>query len=216
MQLRANNFLDEIIGPLQPETITTIYGPPGIGKSNISYIYLIEALKIGKKVVFIDTENGFSVERLKQMKPEIKLENVIVFSPRTFDDQQKTVYKLVNGMKDIKNVGLLIFDSLAMLYRLKLGDDPKGINKAFAEQLRLLMEISRQYRIPVLVINQMYYHFETKEKKFIGGSIVDYWSKVIVEVDYDDDNKRFVKLVKHKFREESGPRVFEIIKEGLR
>ena len=58
--LKLNNFFDVLIGELQNDTITTIYGPPGSGKSTLCFEYVISCVNSGKSVIYIDTEGGFS------------------------------------------------------------------------------------------------------------------------------------------------------------
>mgnify|MGYP006308274833 CR=1 FL=1 len=214
MRLSLGNFIDDLLGELQSDTITTIFGPPGCGKSTLCFQYAISCLEQGKKVIFIDTEGGFSVERLKQMSPQISLEDIIVLRPKTFEDQQKTIANLNQQIKSSRHIGLLIIDSLVMLYRLKLGDSPQKVNTELGEQLRLLTEISRTFNIPVLVTNQMYQDFDTGEKKMVGGTLPAYWSKTILELDRQGDLKKAV-LKKHKFKKEGASACFEIRRCGL-
>jgi len=49
------------------DIITTIYGPAGTGKTNFCMLVAISQAKKGNKVIFVDAEGGFSVERLKQI-----------------------------------------------------------------------------------------------------------------------------------------------------
>lgn len=214
MKLKLNNFVDEIIGELQEDTITTLFGPPGIGKSTLCFQYAVECIRSGKKVIFVDTEGGFSIERIKQMDSSIDLENIIVFSPKSFEEQQKTILNLNKEIKNSKTIGLLIVDSLVMLYRLKVGDAPQKINAELGEQLRLLTEISRTFHIPTLVTNQMYKNFDTKETKMIGGTLIEYWSKTIIEIEKENDIKKLI-LRKHKFKKEGDQKTFEITEKGL-
>jgi DNA repair protein RadB len=202
MDINLNNFIDDLLGPLQTNTITSFYGSPGIGKSTLCFEYASAYLKTGKKVIYVDTEGGFSAERLKQINPEINLNNIIVISPKTFEDQQKVISSLNKQITNARSIGLVIVDSLVMLYRLKLGDSPKKINSDLGEQLRLLTEIARGFNIPVIVTNHMYVDFDTKEKKMSGGNVMEYWSKTILELDKDDD-LRYARLKKHKFKPES-------------
>lgn len=215
MSLKLNTFFDDILSNLQTDTITTIYGPPAIGKSTICFEYANSCVNNGKKVIYIDTEGGFSAERLKQINPNIDLNQIIVFSPKSFEDQHKTVLQLNKEIKNSKNIGLVIVDSLVMLYRLKLGGNPQKINSELGEQLRLLTEISRTFHIPILVTNQMYRDFDTKEKKMVGGNVIDYWSKTIIEFDNESSDKT-IKLIKHKFKKSGIEIMYEIENEGIR
>lgn len=49
-----------------------IAGPPGCGKTNFVILASCSQAKKGKKVIFVDTEGGFSVERVKQIVGEEK------------------------------------------------------------------------------------------------------------------------------------------------
>ena len=64
----TNTILDELLdGGFENDVVTTIYGPAGSGKTNICVIAAINVAKNGGKVIFIDTEGGFSAERAKQI-----------------------------------------------------------------------------------------------------------------------------------------------------
>lgn len=210
MELNLENSLDSIIGDLQQDTITTIFGPPGTGKSTLCFQYLLKILKTGKKVIYIDTEGGFSTERIAQLADfEVNFENILVFSPKSFEEQQKVVLDLNKSIKHSKDIGLLIVDSLVMLYRLKLGGAPQKINSELGEQLRMLTQVSRTYAIPILVTNQMYTNFDTKENKMVGGTLIEYWSKTIVELQ-KENGVCSIQLKKHKFKPISGKKEYEI------
>ena len=89
-------FVDDLVGPLQTNTITSIYGAPGTGKSTLCFEYVSAYLKTGKKIIYVDTEGGFSAERLKQINPEINLNNVIVISPTEYElDVSQYMYEFV-------------------------------------------------------------------------------------------------------------------------
>ena len=217
MPLKLETFFDNLLGgQLQEDTITTIYGPPGSGKTTLCFEYCVKVLEQGKKVLFVDTEGGFSVERLKQINPEINLENLMIFSPKTFEEQQKIILNLNKQIKNSSSIGLIIVDSLVMLYRLKLGDSPQKINKDLGEQLRMLTEISRTQKIPILVINQMYTSFDTKQHKMVGGTLIEYWSKTIIELNKDHDEFKKAILRKHKHKKEGEEYFYEINSQGLR
>jgi DNA repair protein RadB len=221
MKLKLNNFFDEIIEFLPNDTITTIYGPPGIGKTNICFLYLNECVKNKKKAIYIDTEGGFSVERLKQINPKINLNNILVFKCTDFKNQEKIILNLSKQIKNNKNIGLVVVDSLVMLYRLKLGDENNNyqkINSALGEQLRLLTQISRNFEIPILTTNQMYKTFsekpEERKNKMVGGTIIEYWAKTIIELDEVQGIKEAT-LIKHKSRKSGIKKKYKIVNSGV-
>ena len=76
-------------GGYETEVVSVIYGGPGAGKTNFCLLLAVSQAKKGNKVIYIDTEGGFSVERVKQMlgsKDGIEpvLENILLLKPTNF------------------------------------------------------------------------------------------------------------------------------------
>ena len=211
----SNSIFDDLVGEISNDTITTIFGPPACGKTTLCLQFTNEVLKNKKKVLYIDTEGGFSVERFNQLcEKNSDLEKIFILSPKSFEEQHKTIKDLSKHIKDSKDIGLIIVDSLVMLYRLKLGDAPQKINKELGEQLRTLTEISRNFKIPILVTNQMYKEFDTNKVKMVGGLTIEYWSKTIIEFEINENLKTMI-LRKHKYKKEGEKKNFEITNSGV-
>lgn len=211
----SNSAIDEILPSITQDTITSIYGPPASGKTTLMLQYMLNVIKNGKKVIFVDTEGGFSMERFYQLGGNEKLLNSIIhFNPKSFEEQQRTILQLNKQIKNDKNIGLIVIDSLVMLYRLKLGDAPQKINTELGEQLRMLTELSRNFNIAIIATNQMYQDFETKEGKMVGGNVIHYWSKTIIELKNEGLDKKAV-LKKHKFIESGKEILYSIKNNGL-
>ena len=56
-----------LFGGYDKDIITTIYGPAGSGKTNFCLLAAVSQAKKQKKVIYIDTEGGFSIDRVKQL-----------------------------------------------------------------------------------------------------------------------------------------------------
>jgi len=211
------DFNTWLYGGYEKGIITMIAGPPGCGKTNFVILASCSQAKKGNKVIFVDTEGGFSADRVKQIvgleNNDKTLENIFLLKPTNFDEQKKDFVKLLNFVKK-ENVGLIVIDGMAMLYRLEIGeahnlkDDEKikEINREIAKQMRILAEISRKQNIPVLITNQVYMEFLSEEdfKKgverntnLVGGDLFKYWSKCIIELK-NDNGKRKAVLLKHR------------------
>lgn len=222
-------------GGYETDIITTFYGAGGSGKSNLCMILAVSQAKKANKVIFIDTEGGFSTERFKQIhqgtKEEIEksLQNILLLKPTSFKEQEKAFEKLLAHLKK-EDVSLIIIDSIAMLYRLELGDAITSkdnekiseVNRKLANQLRTLNEISRKQNIPVIVTNQVYSTFtqnneerQTEKKiSMVGGDLLKYWSKCLIELQ-DFRGRRKLTLKKHRSLPIKSF-TFEIINSGIR
>lgn len=230
----SRDFTAWLYGGYECDVITMIAGPPGSGKTNFGILAACSSARKGNKVIFVDTEGGFSVERVKQIvgeEFEKILENILLLSPTSFDEQRKSFLKLLDAIKE-GCVSLIVVDSMAMLYRLELGDaqrsrnseeDVKRINREVAKQMRALAEIARKKNIPVIITNQVYGKFQSEEEwrqgleremNIVGGDLFKYWSKCIIELK-THRGKRRACLLKHRSLKEK-EMGFEITGKGVR
>lgn len=205
-----------LYGGYEKDIVTMIAGPAGSGKTNFCILAACSQAKKGQKVIFVDTEGGFSVDRVRQMVGdgyEETLKNILLLSPANFKEQQESFLQLMNKLKT-EDVGAVIIDGMATLYRLELGaavrsgdeNNVKEINWRMAEQMKNLSEISRKQKIPVIITNQVYSDFLSeeelkkgtkKETNIVGGDLLKYWSKCIIELKLDGRRKRAF-ILKHR------------------
>jgi len=220
-----------LYGGYEAGIVTMVAGPPGSGKTNMAVLVACSQAKKGNKVIFVDTEGGFSTDRIKQLAGENYeeiLKNIFLISPSDFDEQKKIFVNLNNQLKK-DQISLVVIDSMAMLYRLELGDareegneNIKNTNKEVARQMKLLAEISKKQGIPVFITNQVYRGFQSEEDwkngterevNIVGGDLLQYWSKCIIELRNDRGRRKAI-LKKHRSlpEKELG---FEIKNEGI-
>jgi DNA repair protein RadB len=219
-----------LFGGYEKDVITMIAGPPGSGKTNFVTLVACSQAKKGSKVIFIDTEGGFSVDRVKQISGENHeeiLRNIFLLNPTNFEEQKKDFSLLLTQIKK-EHIGLIVVDSMTTLYRLELGEvrhdesKIKELNWKVAEQMRTLAEIARKQKIPVILTNQVYSGFLSeedlkkgikREANIVGGDLLKYWSKCIIELQVEN-RKRKALLLKHRslpFKELS----FEVRDKGI-
>ncbi len=223
-----------LFGGYDSDIITTIYGPAGSGKTNFCIMATASASRHGGKVIFIDTEGGFSVERFRQLcndseESKKALENVMILKPTSFEEQWDAFGKLLKEIKSKNEISLIVVDGMTMLYRLLLaeskGDKDKidEVNSRLARQMRMLAEIARKQNIPILATNQVYYEFLSEEEikagkeknaLMVGGDIMKYWSKCIIELK-NARGRRTAVLRKHRSLPEKALD-FEIIDSGIK
>jgi DNA repair protein RadB len=211
----GTSVLDRLLeGGYESDSITTVYGPPGSGKTNLGILAALHVAKKGKKVIYIDTEGGFSLERVKQIMPEFKetLDNIVFLKPTTFEEQNRAIAQLKELATD--KIGLIVIDTISMLYRLQRSykeDDTH--NKDLYNQILLLNDIARTKKIPILMLSQIYTSFDNGKAKLVGGDIMSYASKCLLELE-NLNNKRRVSLRKHRSMP-SKQTVFKIIEKGI-
>lgn len=201
-----------LYGGYEKDIISMIAGPPGSGKTNFCLLATCSQTKKGNKVLFVDTEGGFSVNRVKQIVGEDYkkiLDNILLLEPTNFEEQKKIILSLPAKVRK-EHVNLIVIDGMAMLYRLELGDAIKmkdtdlikGVNRDVAKQMRALAEISRKQHIPIIITNQVYSMFVRGESKqgethLVGGDLFRYWSKCIIELKNENGRKKAI-LLKHR------------------
>lgn len=219
MKLSAGNdaLNDFLNGGYEEDIMTTIYGPAGAGKTLLCLMALIQA-SMKNKVIYVDTEGGFSVERLKQLSPDYKkiLSKVIFLKPTSFKEQNKMFEKLKEIVNS--NISLIIVDTISMLYRLELGksEEVYETNRELGKQLSYLVEIARKKTIPVLITNQVYANFGEKNKvNMVGGDLLKYSAKCIIELQITPNNKRRIVLKKHRSIAEEKEMLFKIVENGI-
>ncbi len=226
------DFNKWLYGGWEKDVISMIAGPPGSGKTNFVILASCSQAKKGNKVIFIDTEGGFSVDRIKQIvgdNHEDVLKNILLLKPANFEEQKKSFEDLLDQVKK-GHVSLIVVDGMATLYRLELAeaakseddDEVREVNRKVAEQMRVLSEISRKQEIPIIITNQVYSKFlsedelkEGKEQKvnLVGGDLFQYWSKCIIELKKDGKKRKAV-ILKHRSLPEK-ELSFEIKNEGI-
>ena len=86
-------FLDKLLeGGYEKGIVTTLYGPSGTGKTNFCLLAASKIAASGKKVLFVDTEGGIAVERIKQLNGINSnylalLDQILFFNPVNFAEQ---------------------------------------------------------------------------------------------------------------------------------
>lgn len=218
MKLPVCAPIDKLLnGGLESGCITNFYGPSATGKSQIVMQAIVNCINSGKKAVLVDTEGGFSMERLEQVSGNIKnaSDKIILIEPKEWDEQKAAIRKL-DKIKD--TIGLIAVDSVVALWRLTIDEkNAQEINKELAIQLSVLSKISREKNIPVIITNQVYSDIETGRTEMSARNIVKWWSKNIVELGHAGRTGcRFAVIRKARSLPEDKQIEFEICDEGLR
>lgn len=193
-------IVETLIDNYESGKITMIYGNSASGKTTCCLLASFCAEK--NKVIYVDTENTFSVERLEQLygKDVNKLlDNIFLIQPKSYEEQHDTILKLKSLCNNDK-IKLVIVDSIGNHYRNAKQDNHKEINSMMVEQMATLVRIGRDLDKVVLLTNQVVADISGESDfKMVGGKPVYNMCKDIIELNRDIiTKKRTAKLVKKK------------------
>ena len=222
-KIPSDCIFDELLdGGFERGVVTQIVGSPSSGKSNIAIHMAVNVAQSDKKVVYIDTEGGISIERIKQISgPYFSnvANNIIVFEPSDFLQQTETLRSIdVWLRKNHEDVDLIILDSAVALYRV---DDMKSykLSKELRKHIKLLSNIANKYEIAVIITNQIYNSFDEEgnsEIKAVGGDLIEYITKAIIRLDRADDiNQRTATIIRHNTIAPGRNVIFSITSDGI-
>nr|Q9V2F6.2 RecName: Full=DNA repair and recombination protein RadB [Pyrococcus abyssi GE5]CCE69494.1 TPA: DNA repair and recombination protein RadB [Pyrococcus abyssi GE5] len=205
--------LDELLGGgVARGVILQVYGPFATGKT--TFAMQVGLLNEGK-VAYVDTEGGFSPERLKQMAesrgldPEKALSKFIIFEPMDLNEQRRIISKLKTVVSD--KFSLVVVDSLTAHYRAEGSRD----HVELAKQLQVLQWLARKKNVAVIVVNQVYYDSNTNTLRPIAEHTLGYRTKDILRFEKFRVGVRLAVLERHRFRPEGGIVYFKITDKGI-
>lgn len=210
--------IDDLLGGgFETGVVTQLFGAAGTGKTNICLQLIIECVKGGKKVIFIDSE-GFSPERFEQIAGNgaaTIAKDVIVYEPINLEQQYssiKEIDKIIN-----ENVGLVVLDSATTFYRLALENDGNiSLRRELANQIAHLHRIARKYSVAVVITNQVYTEIDSGELCPVGGTMIEHLSKAIIKLERIGTGRRRFVIRKHRSRPEGVSCEFLITQAGVR
>jgi DNA repair protein RadA len=227
-------------GGLETMSIIEFYGEFGSGKSQIAHQMAVNAQLpedvggLNGSVIYIDTENTFRPERIRQMvegldledvpSPEEFLEHIHVAEAFTSDHQMlllDNVRELAAELKDTnKPLKLIVVDSLMAHFRAEyagrgtLSLRQQKLNKHMYD----LAKLAKEFNAVVIVTNQVQSNpavFFGDPTKPTGGNIVGHASKFRVYLRKSKGGKRVAKLVDSPDQPE-GEAAFSVEMAGLK
>jgi len=195
-------------GGFESGAITECFGQYGSGKTQIGHLLAVSCQKDDPQAVavYIDTENTFRPERIKQfakgleLDEEAVLDNVKVGKAMNSDHQMLLAEKVEEMIKAGMKVRVLIVDSLTAHFRAEfigrgtLAERQQKINK----HMRTLANIADKYNVCIYVTNQVMAKpdaFFGDPTEAIGGHIVGHNSTFRIYLRRGKKNTRVAKLI---------------------
>ena len=195
-------------GGFESGAITECFGEFGSGKTQLGHLLTVNTLKEDSTatVVYIDTENTFRPERIKQfaekkgLDPLTTLKNIKVARAFNSDHQMLVAEKVEDLIKEGLPIKLIIVDSLTAHFRADftgrgmLADRQQKLNK----HMHVLMKLADKYNLCVYVTNQVMSKPDTffgDPTAAIGGNIVGHNSSTRVYLRKGKKGSRVAKLI---------------------
>lgn len=206
----GSNALNQLVGGgFETGAITECFGEFGSGKTQIAHMLAVNAQLISDDAVtvYIDTENTFRPERIKQfakgagLDPEKVLKNIQVARAYNSDHQMLLVEKIEDLIKKKGlNVKVVVVDSLTAHFRAEfigrgtLADRQQKLNR----HMHNLLKLADMYNLCVYVTNQVMAKpdmFFGDPTQAIGGHIVAHASTYRIYLRKGKKGTRVAKLV---------------------
>ena len=225
----SENFDNLLSGGFETGAITECFGEFGSGKSQVGHMLSVNIQKQDPEAVavYIDTENTFRPERIKQLAEGVGLEtekvlkNILVARAFNSDHQMLLAEKIDDLVKkEGKKVKLVIVDSLTAHFRAEyvgrgsLAERQQKLNK----HMHNLSKVADAYNICVYVTNQVM----SKPDQFfgdptaaIGGHVVGHASTFRIYLRKGKKGSRVAKLIDSPNLAE-GEASFMVEEQGLK
>ncbi|MBT3866254.1 DNA repair and recombination protein RadA [Candidatus Woesearchaeota archaeon] len=196
-------------GGFETGAITECFGEFGSGKTQIGHLLSVNTLKAvpGSTVVYIDTENTFRPERIKQLAEGIGLDaeealsRILVAKAYNSDHQMLLAEKVESLItQDGKNVRLVVVDSLTSHFRAEfigrgtLAERQQKLNR----HMHMLSKVANTYNVCVYLTNQVMAkpdQFFGDPTTSIGGHIVAHASTFRIYLRKGKKGSRVAKLI---------------------
>jgi DNA repair protein RadB len=209
--------LDDLLeGGVESGCLTLFYGEAGSGKTNIC-LQLTRNVARKNKVAYIDTE-GVSMERLKQISGkqyDKVMRNVLLWEPMNMDEQDEAIDKVVKLVKKKTDIGLVVFDSATIHFRITKKSEERFDRKSLNTQVAKLLALARTQDIPVVLTSQVYTDIERGTYEPLGGHMLTHNAKSIIRLDKIGPNARKAIVMKHRHLAEAKSAEFFLTDKGV-
>lgn len=182
----SDNINEVLNGGIETGCVTEFFGESGIGKTQLCLSLCVSSQKQSNyknKIIYIDTNNSFRVDRIKQISQENNLDykkilkNIDVAKIYNTDHQIEMT-KQCEALLKSGGYNLLIVDSIITHFRSEFIGRATMSHRQQKLNLHLnhLRKLASCYNIAVVITNQVFQNFNDDGVKATGGQILEYGS----------------------------------------
>jgi len=190
-------------GGIAQESVTLIYGEAETGKSTLAAQCAVSCAVQDLKTLYVDCDGTFSAKRLSQLaagKFDEIAELIILVRPKDFREQTAFIDRLAEYM--VNNVGLVVFDTITSLYRVKVAESSGkafGLSRELNRQMAIIAQTARIKKIPMILVSQVRSAFNEIEGAVepVGTRVLKFWADTIIAMK-PTENPQVIKAVLEK------------------
>ena len=150
--------LDQFLsGGIPDSVIVDIFGENGTGKTLLLLQLLINSIKNGGNVLYLDTTGGFRPERILEIQKEYSteinlLEKITVSRITNTSEQIKSVNNIISN-----NFSLIVIDNITDLFSYEYQNDESTFkkNSLFMKYMHNLSNFAITKKIPIIITNMI-------------------------------------------------------------
>ena len=150
--------LDQFLsGGIPDSVIVDIFGENGTGKTLLLLQLLINSIKNGGNVLYLDTTGGFRPERILEIQKENEIEIDLL--------EKITVSRVTNTSEQIKSINnievndfsLIVIDNITDLFSYEYQKDESTFekNSLFMKYMHNLSNFAITKKIPIIITNMI-------------------------------------------------------------
>jgi len=150
--------LDKFLsGGIPDGIIVDIFGGRGSGKTLLSFQLMINSIKNGGNVLYLDTSGGFRPERILEIQKKLKIDIDLL--------EKITVSRITNTSEQIKSLqniaensfSLIVIDNITDLFSYEYQSDESIFekNSLFMKYMHELSKFAITNKIPIVVTNMI-------------------------------------------------------------
>jgi len=202
-----------------------VFGANKTGKTQICHQLSVQAFKNSFKVVYLDTENTFRPERVRELAESNKynsektLKNIYVSKIMSNNALLMKLNELDSIIKS-NNVKLLVIDSINNFFRIERSDKHLSFLKAKTTYIKILEKINnltQRFQLITILTAQVAPNFveEAVVKEFpVGIQYLNHFFSEVLYLSYKEKDMIYIHIVNSHFLPEKKV-LYSITKRGI-
>ena len=225
ISIGSKNFNKVIGGGFFSGNVYVVFGANKTGKTQICHQLSVEAFEKSFQVVYLDTENTFRPERIRELaesnnyNSEKTLRNIYVSKIMSNNALLLKLNELDSIIKST-NVNLLFIDSINNFFRIERSDKHMSFLKAKTTYVKILEKINKltqRFELVTILTTQVAPNFveEAVVKEFpVGIQYLNHFFSEVLYLNHKEKDMIYIHLVNSHFLPEKKV-TYSITKRGI-